>query len=265
MGQGENLTFKLSLGSWGLFYTKHKMKIPSSSLIFVATLFVVQGWTKEEKKNIKKCRAKARKEQKDGFPKGPSGGKRLRLHCENSYKWQFMKGYCPPYCLEASEFKSGANLDLKYCSKSPLQRWVKDGNVLRPAWNKKLCVKMGKTKKRSNRENAPSVLTTCSTELKFVSGKTSNKKRALRIADTSADDIDIDMDIDIGLRRLPQIDKKYHPKKFNGDGKGKSHFEIQYKGMCFTNPHHPKECEPVNWEPCENARNSKTNYWRWEK
>jgi len=300
---------------------KHtKMKFPSTTVaLFVTLSAVAQAWTKEEKANIKECRSKTRQEEDSGkYPDDPGteGGKQLRLNCENQYKWQMVKGYCPPYCLEASSFKPGARLDIKYCTKSPLQKFTQDGDVLRPAWDDTLCVKMGKldSSYTGNRENAPSRLVVCDdkltfkkegdkdskeddlNKLAFTDGETEvdlnvteadlNKTEAdlneLAFTDgeTEADLIELaltDGETEAGLavsrnddrqlrsRRLPQVDKKYAPNKFDGDGTGKPHFEIQHKGMCFTNPHHPKECEPVNFEPCERARNSRTSYWRWEK
>mmetsp|Transcript_37779 Transcript_37779/g.76861 ORF Transcript_37779/g.76861 Transcript_37779/m.76861 type:complete len:88 (+) Transcript_37779:260-523(+) len=49
------------------------------------------------------------------------------------------------------------------------------------------------------------------------------------------------------------------------------HFEIKLKDrkdkkkeLCFSNPHHPKNCEPVRFSECKEARNSYTNYWTWD-
>ena len=39
-------------------------------------------------------------------------------------------------------------------------------------------------------------------------------------------------------------------------------------GLCHagrsSNPHHPKNCEPVRFSECKEARNSHTNYWTWD-
>ena len=312
------------------------MKFPSTTVVLFVTLSAVaQAWTKEEKANIKECRSKTRQEEDSGkYPDDPGteGGKRLRLHCENEYRWQMVKGYCPPYCLEATSFKPGARLDIKYCTKSPLQKFTRDGDVLRPAWDDSLCVKMGKLSSSytGNRDNAPSRLVACDDKLNFKKdgdkdskeddlnklvfmdgeeeadlNKTANFTDGEMEADLNKTEADLNElaftdgeteadliepaftggeteadpavsrtgmigrrfrndDRQLRSRRLPQVDKKYAPDKFDGDGTGKPHFEIQFKGMCFTNPHHPKECEPVNWEPCERARNSRTSYWRWD-
>lgn len=40
-------------------------------------------------------------------------------------------------------------------------------------------------------------------------------------------------------------------------------FELVHRGSCFSNPHHPKECEPVRFSECKEARNSYSNRWEW--
>ena len=66
---------------------------------------------------------------------------------EYKYLWQERKRYCPDYCLEASSKRSGATLEIKDCSRSPLQKFEEVDGVLRPAWSKKLCVKSDKLKR----------------------------------------------------------------------------------------------------------------------
>ena len=256
------------------------MKFPQTTVVLCTTLTTVKAWTKEEKENIKECRSGARQEREEGLPGDPGteGGKQLRLHCEDEFEWQFTKGYCPPYCLEATSFKKGARLDIKYCSKSPLQKFIQDGNVLRPAWNSDLCIKMGDLSKSNtgNRENAPSYLGPCNEELEFTDSSIVYSKwdtypdvsiknpHPEFVGKLNVSPAKTGRNGALRNRRLPQIDVNYKPSKYDGDFDGEPHFEIQYDGMCFTNPHHPKECEPVNWEPCERARNSITSFWRWE-
>mmetsp|Transcript_19412 Transcript_19412/g.55849 ORF Transcript_19412/g.55849 Transcript_19412/m.55849 type:complete len:237 (-) Transcript_19412:404-1114(-) len=166
------------------------------------------------KRRLVRCKKKAREEAREGRnawtkedQEKVGGGRRLKLYCEYKYLWQERKRYCPDYCLEASSKKSGATLEIKDCSRSPLQKFEEIGGVLRPAWNKKLCVKSDK----------------------------------LRRCDDSL-------------------------AGFRGN-----HFEIKLSNQkkrrqekCFSNPHHPKNCEPVRFSECKEARNSHTNYWTWD-
>ena len=73
------------------------------------------------------------------------GGKsgRLRMYCENKFYWQG-KSTCKDWCLEAKSCKEGAGIEIQKCSSTSKQKWKKDGNVLRPACNSKLCVADGK-------------------------------------------------------------------------------------------------------------------------
>jgi len=73
------------------------------------------------------------------------GGKRLRMYCENKFKWQG-KDTCKDWCLEAKSCKAGAGIEIQKCSSTSTQKWKKDGNVLRPACNTKLCVADGELK-----------------------------------------------------------------------------------------------------------------------
>ena len=78
------------------------------------------------------------------------GGKtgRLRMYCENKFRWQG-KDTCKDWCLEAKSCRSGAGLEVQKCSGSSKQKWKKDGNVLRPACSSKLCVANGELKSGS--------------------------------------------------------------------------------------------------------------------
>lgn len=76
----------------------------------------------------------------------------VRMHStitgEYRYLWQEKKRYCPEYCLEASDKRSGATLEIKDCSRSPLQKFrTDDGGILRPAWSDSLCVNRDKLRK----------------------------------------------------------------------------------------------------------------------
>ena len=76
---------------------------------------------------------------------GDGGGKsgRLRMYCENKFYWQG-KSTCKDWCLEAKSCKEGAGIEIQKCSSTSKQKWKKDGNVLRPACDSKLCVADGK-------------------------------------------------------------------------------------------------------------------------
>ena len=52
--------------------------------------------------------------------------------------------------------------------------------------------------------------------------------------------------------------------KIEGFSPTKKKYELTYNGECFSNPHHPKYCEPVRFAECDRARNSKTNLWEWD-
>mmetsp|Transcript_19799 Transcript_19799/g.40214 ORF Transcript_19799/g.40214 Transcript_19799/m.40214 type:complete len:224 (+) Transcript_19799:287-958(+) len=128
------------------------------------------------------------------------GGKRLKMYCEEKFKWQEVRE-CHNYCVEVDgDIKAGSELRLMECNTSYKQRFkMERGRVLRPAANRKLCVKGDKLRE-------------CDTELEVFGG---NK------------------------------------------------FEIHDKdGNCFTQNHHPKPKELVEFRDCRKARNSHTNLWR---
>lgn len=107
---------------------------------------------------------------------------------------------CPSYCLEVDgDVKEGDELRLQACSRSYKQKFKLEGRVLRPAADRRLCVKGEKLRK-------------CDADLEIFGG---------------------------------------------------SKFEIHdRRGKCFTNVHHPKLKELVEFRECRNARNSHTNLWR---
>mmetsp|Transcript_16775 Transcript_16775/g.37224 ORF Transcript_16775/g.37224 Transcript_16775/m.37224 type:complete len:353 (-) Transcript_16775:139-1197(-) len=80
---------------------------------------------------------------------GGGGGGRLKMYCENKFRWQD-KSTCKDWCLEAKNCKEGASLRIQKCGSSSMQKWKKDGNVLRPACSSKLCVSNGELKKGSS-------------------------------------------------------------------------------------------------------------------
>ena len=104
----------------------------------------------EARERLLECKQKAREEQREGRADWQKGidvrpdGRNLRLYCRYSYLWQEKKQYCPRYCLEASDKKVGATLEIKDCSRSsPLQKFRNDNGVIRPGWRggERLCIK----------------------------------------------------------------------------------------------------------------------------
>ena len=101
------------------------------------------------RQRLVRCKRTAREEKREGRNAWRKigdvhEGKRLRLYCEYRYRWQEKNRYCPDYCLEASTKRSGATLEIKDCSRSPLQKFKNVDGILRPAWSNSLCVKSDK-------------------------------------------------------------------------------------------------------------------------
>lgn len=169
------------------------------------------------RERLVECKQKVREEEREGRTArlddvDVRGGANLKLYCRYSYLWQEKKSYCPKYCLEASDMKAGATLEIKDCSNSsPLQKFKEVNGVLRPAWRggENLCIESDKLEK-------------CSRRLVY-------------------DPEGISDHFEIILERK---ENKRHE-------------------LCFSNPHHPKVCEPVRFSECKEARNSRTNYWTW--
>ena len=83
-------------------------------------------------------------EQDDGDDDdGGDKSGRLRMYCENKFYWQG-KSTCKDWCLEMKSCKEGSGIEIQKCSSTSKQKWKKDGNVLRPACDSKLCVANGK-------------------------------------------------------------------------------------------------------------------------
>ena len=71
----------------------------------------------------------------------------LQLFCDEKFRWQGEKK-CQNYCLEVDgDVEEGDEIRLAECSNRIYQqRWKMDGKVLRPAVDRKLCVKGTKLK-----------------------------------------------------------------------------------------------------------------------
>ena len=104
------------------------------------------------------CKQKVREEEREGRADWQEDvrvhpeGRNLRLYCRFSYLWQEKKQYCPRYCLEASDARAGATLEIKDCSQSsPLQKFRNDNGVIRPGWRgaENLCIKSDKLERCS--------------------------------------------------------------------------------------------------------------------
>lgn len=107
----------------------------------------------EARERLLECKKKVREEQREGRAAGAEDialrpdGRNLRLYCRYSYLWQEKKQYCPRYCLEASDKKVGATLEIKDCSRSsPLQKFRMEDGVIRPGWHggERLCIRSDK-------------------------------------------------------------------------------------------------------------------------
>lgn len=75
----------------------------------------------------------------------------LQLFCDEKFRWQGEKR-CQSYCLEVDgNVEEGDEIRLAKCSNRIYQqRWKMDGRVLRPAGDRKLCVKGTKLKRCDN-------------------------------------------------------------------------------------------------------------------
>eukprot|EP00562_Extubocellulus_spinifer_P019644 CAMPEP_0178582826 /NCGR_PEP_ID=MMETSP0697-20121206/23938_1 /TAXON_ID=265572 /ORGANISM="Extubocellulus spinifer, Strain CCMP396" /LENGTH=251 /DNA_ID=CAMNT_0020218597 /DNA_START=54 /DNA_END=809 /DNA_ORIENTATION=- len=140
-----------------------------------------------------------RRNRNDRVMRKRLGGKRLKMYCEERFKWQDER-VCHSYCLEVDgDVEEGDLLRIMECSATIKQKFKLEGHVLRPAADRSLCVKSGKLKR-------------CDTRLEIFGG---NK------------------------------------------------FEIHNRrGDCFTQVHHPKPEEPVEFRECRKARNSHSNLWK---
>ena len=107
----------------------------------------------EARERLLECKKKEREEKREGRAAWQDDvavrpdGRNLRLYCRYSYLWQEKKQYCPRYCLEASDKKVGATLEIKDCSRSsPLQKFRMDNGVIRPGWygGENLCIRSDK-------------------------------------------------------------------------------------------------------------------------
>ena len=112
----------------------------------------------EARERLMECKKKEREEKREGRAEWQEDvavrpdGRNLRLYCRFSYLWQEKKQYCPRYCLEASDARAGATLEIKDCSRSsPLQKFRNDNGIIRPGWRgaENLCIKSDKLERCS--------------------------------------------------------------------------------------------------------------------
>lgn len=215
----------------------------------------------EARERLLECKQKVREEQREGRAAWAEDiavrpeGRNLRLYCRYSYLWQEKNRYCPRYCLEASGPKAGATLEIKDCSRSsPLQKFRMENGVIRPGWygGERLCIKSDKLER-------------CDKELVYE-------------REGNSAHFEIILEREENKRHELCFSNPHHPKPWYvliGLYQAKDCNFLQ--SACDKRNYINLTCivffsftlflyfsEPVRFSECKEARNSRTNYWKWD-